>query len=196
MNNLSDLLTIETNNITPKKGHILISEPFLNDHYFKRSVVLLAEHNDEGSFGIIMNKPVDAGFNEMVKDFPDFESKMFLGGPVKTDSLFFIHTLGDKVDGSAVIQDGLYWGGDIEQIKEMITLKLIKPHEIRFYVGYSGWAPKQLEQELKRNSWVVSKMKSESLLITDPDELWKESLRYLGEKYSLWGSFPSEPAFN
>lgn len=196
MNNLSDFLTIKTNNITPEKGKLLVSEPFLLDYYFKRSVVLLAEHNDEGSFGIIMNKPVNAKLNEIVKDFPDFESQLFLGGPVKNDSLFFIHTLGDKIDNSAEIIEGLYWGGDLEQIKEMITLKMLDPKDIRFYIGYSGWAAKQLDGELKKNSWVVSRMSAPKLLNTDPANLWDVSLKKLGAEYSYWTNFPADPVMN
>ncbi len=196
MSSLSNFLKIKTNNISPAKGRILISEPFLLDYYFKRSVVLLAEHNDEGSFGIIMNKPVNAKLNEIVKDFPDFESQLFLGGPVKNDSLFFIHTLGDKIDNSMEIIRGLYWGGDLEQVKEMITLKMMDPNDIRFYIGYSGWAAKQLDGELKRNSWVVSGMTAPKLLNTNPSHLWDVSLKNLGVEYSYWTNFPADPAMN
>ncbi|MCF8229568.1 MAG: YqgE/AlgH family protein [Bacteroidales bacterium] len=196
MSDINDMITIKTNNIAPEKGKLLISEPFLLDYYFKRSVVLLAEHNEEGSFGIIMNKPLDTSFNEVVKDFPEFDTNIFLGGPVKNDSLFFIHTMGDNIDNSAEIMDGLYWGGDIEQVKEMITLKLIKPSDIRFYIGYSGWGANQLAGELKRNSWVVSGMPARELLNIDPVALWKKSLNKLGDTYAYWPNFPADPASN
>ncbi|MCD4737049.1 MAG: YqgE/AlgH family protein, partial [Bacteroidales bacterium] len=94
MTDFSKILNIKTNDTEPTKGKILISEPFLTDYYFKRSVVLLAEHNEDGSFGLILNKPVNLEFNDILKNFPTFHGQMFLGGPVKTDSLFFIHTLG------------------------------------------------------------------------------------------------------
>ncbi len=196
MSELDDLLTIKTNNITPGKGKLLISEPFLLDYYFKRSVVLLAEHNEDGSFGVIMNKPINASFNDIVKDFPEFEAQLFLGGPVKNDSLFFIHTLGDKIENSAEILEGLFWGGDIDQVKEMITLNLLNSDDIRFYVGYSGWASKQLEGELEKNSWVISRTTADNLMVTDPSELWGEILKTLGEEYSLWTNFPADPAAN
>ena len=82
----------------------------MGDYYFGRSVILLAEHNDEGSFGVIMNKPVIASFNEVLKDFPEFNAPMYLGGPVETDSLFYIHTIGEQLEGASEILDGLYWG--------------------------------------------------------------------------------------
>ena len=80
----------------------------MGDYYFGRSVVLLAEHNEEGSFGIVLNKPLDGSFNEIVKDFPDFDGKLFVGGPVETESLFFIHTVGYAIEGSLEIGKGLY----------------------------------------------------------------------------------------
>ena len=196
MTDISKYLTIKSNNIAPARGKLLISEPFLNDYYFKRSVVLLVEHNDEGSFGIIMNKPVDMKFNKVIKGFPDFDTQLFLGGPVKNDSLFFIHTLGSKISYSSEIIDGLYWGGDINEVKEMITLGILDKNDIRFYVGFSGWESKQLDGELKRNSWLVSEMNAQKLFNTNPDKLWKASLDTLGSDYEMWNNFPSTPEMN
>ncbi len=196
MTDLDKLLTIKTNNIIPSKGKLLISEPFLRDYYFKRSVVLLADHNDEGSFGIIVNKPIDVKFSEIVKDFPNFNSQLYLGGPVNTNSLFFIHTIGNKIENSSKIMDGLYWGGDIETAKEMIALNQILPDEIRFFIGYSGWSPKQLENELKINSWVVTRAKHNLIFKSDHSTLWNKLVQSLGENYSLWENFPTDPALN
>ncbi len=196
MRKLEDILSIKTNDIKPEKGKILISEPFLGDYYFKRAVVLLADHNEEGSFGVIMNKPLTVKLNKLITDFPHFEGEIFLGGPVESESLFFIHTLGDLIEGSMEISKDLYWGGKMEVVKEMILLKKIKPENIRFYIGYSGWLPDQLDKELKRNSWVVSRAKSEFLLNTKPELLWKMCLEKLGGDYLLWPSFPNNPISN
>ncbi len=196
MNDIHDILKIRTNNVKPARGKILISEPFLWDYFFKKSVILLAEHNDEGTFGVIVNKPVKARFNEVVKDFPEFNSRIFLGGPVQSDSLYFIHTLGDRIENSLEIIPGIYWGGEIEQVRELIELKTIKPAQIRFFVGYSGWAPKQLDDELSRNSWVVSNTTPEEILRTTPSALWSRSLRKLGAEYARWINFPDDPSDN
>lgn len=196
MKDLHSLLNIKTNNIEPARGRILISEPFLGDFYFKRSVVLLAEHGDEGSFGLIMNKPLSAQFNEVVKEFPEFESPVFLGGPVQNNNLFFIHTLGDKIAASQEILPGIYWGGDLDQIKELINLKKLRADDIRFFIGYSGWGSKQLDGELKRNAWVVSNTSADMLLNTLPRNLWEKSLKKLGGKYFIWTNFPSDPVMN
>ena len=107
MGDINDILKIRTNNLKPSKGRILISEPFLIDYYFKRSVVLLAEHNDEGSFGLIINKPVDMHLGDVLRDFPEFDAPIYLGGPVKTENLYFIHTKGAMIEDSMKILDGL-----------------------------------------------------------------------------------------
>jgi putative transcriptional regulator len=196
MKDIHDILRIKANNLSPSRGRILISEPFLYDFFFKRSVVLLAEHNEEGTFGVIVNKPLKAKFNDVIKDFPKFTSKVYLGGPVQNDSLFFIHTKGEEIEGSAEILPGLYWGGDIERVKDMISLKTLGPEEIRFYIGYSGWAPKQLQEELERNSWAVSSMGVKQLLQAKPAKLWTMSLEQLGEDYTHWSNFPDDPTLN
>ncbi len=187
---------IVTNNITPARGRLLISEPLMGDFYFGRSVVLLAEHNEEGSFGIVVNKPVAQKFNDIVKGFPDFDGNLFIGGPVETDSLFYIHSLGDLIEGSLEIGGGLYWGGDIEIVRELMLLKKATSKNIRFSVGYSGWSPNQLEAELKRNSWVVSPEATTDIFKINPQNLWKRVLQPLGDEYSQWPKFPVNPEMN
>ncbi len=196
MTDINDILKIRTNNVKPAKGKILISEPFLMDYYFKRSVVLLAEHNMDGSFGLILNKPVNLLLSDILQDFPAFDAPIFLGGPVKTDSLFYIHTLGHLIENSLEISKGLFWGGDIELVKELITLGKIAPDDIKFFVGYAGWVPKQLDGELKRNSWLVATIRARQVMEINSEELWVESLRKLGGDYTYWVNFPSDPAMN
>jgi putative transcriptional regulator len=196
MENLDNIIKIKTNNLKPKPGRILISEPFLFDYYFKRSVVLLAEHNNDGSFGVIINKPLVVRFNEVVKDFPEFDARVYLGGPVKTDNLFYIHTLGDAIADSLPILDGIFWGGDLERVKELISLGMLNKDNIRFFIGYSGWMPKQLESELKRDSWLVSNITAERVMRASTETMWQDTVVDLGEKYRHWLNFPSEPALN
>jgi len=196
MTDLNKIIKIKANDMRPSRGKILISEPLLSDNYFKRSVVLLAEHNEEGSFGIIMNKPVDNKFNDIVSDFPDYGGHLYLGGPVSNSSLFFVHTLGDMIENSQEIADGLYWGGDIESVRELLLLKKINANQIRFCVGYSGWGIDQLEDELKRNSWLVSSLPPEILMNTSHDDLWEFALKSLDSQYGYWANFPTDPGMN
>ena len=144
MSEIDRIFEIRSNNLKPAKGKLLLSEPLMGDYYFGRSVVLLAEHNDEGSFGVIMNKPVTAKFNDVIKDFPKFDTSIFIGGPVETNKLFYIHTFGEEVQDAIEIADGVFWGGDIEVIKEMVFLGRANNQNIRFFIGYSGWGANHL----------------------------------------------------
>lgn len=180
----------------PAQGKILISEPALYDFYFKQSVVLLAEHGDEGSFGLIINKPIEVNFNEIIKDFPKYKGGIYLGGPVKTDNLFVLHTLGDKVEKSMKIMDGLYWGGDIEAIKELITNKTAKPEQMRFYLGFASWEPNQLNREMSEKSWIVQNAQPSYVFDKEPRHLWGNIMKNFGKEYAIWANFPSDPIMN
>jgi putative transcriptional regulator len=186
---------METNNIQPHQGIILISEPSLQDHYFRQSVVLLVEHNEEGSFGVIINKPLEAHLHEVVKEFPGSDYPVFLGGPVKTDSIFFLHTR-EGITGSLRIMEGIYWGGDIEIIRMMMETGSLAQDEIRFFVGYSGWHPDQLDREISENSWILSQTNIREVFSRHPEKLWPNYLKGMGKDYAIWANFPSDPAMN
>ncbi|MBE0651086.1 MAG: YqgE/AlgH family protein, partial [Bacteroidales bacterium] len=190
------LIQIKSNNLKPVKGQVLLSEPFMGDFYFGRSVVLLAEHNSEGSFGLILNKSIRTKLSDALKDFPELDIPMFLGGPVDANRLFFIHTLGERIESSIQLMDGLYWGGSMESVKEMASLNLLNEHNIRFFLGYSGWGTNQLEGELKRNSWAVTRITPGQIFHTKPRNLWNLLTKQLGVEYQLWHKFPSDPTMN
>ena len=196
MADIDKILSIKPTKLKATQGRFLISEPFSNDFFFKRSVVLLGEHNEEGSFGLIINKSVDYKLEEVTDDFPKFDTKVYLGGPVKTDSLFFIHTLGDKIPNAMRIFKNIYWGGDIEVVKELILVNLIPQNSIRFFIGYSGWKPNQLDEELQRDSWIVSEANTQLVMKQNVDNLWKDAVRKLGSDYDMWMNFPLDPASN
>ncbi len=197
MNQFDKLIQIKSNNIKPTEGKILISEPLMNDFYFGRSIVLLVEHNDEGSFGVIINKPIKIGVEEVIMGFPSFKTKLYLGGPVNTEQIFFLHTVGDAIEGSIkVTKDGVYWGGDMDIVKEMIAMNKISPKDIRFFVGYSGWVANQLENELKSNSWLVADTSIKEVFERTPKNLWNNIVNRLGKQYTLWTKYPVDPSMN
>ncbi|NTW32262.1 MAG: YqgE/AlgH family protein [Bacteroidetes bacterium] len=187
---------MKTSTIKPEQGSLLISEPYLRDYYFRRSVILLAEHNSDGSFGLIINKPLDIKLNEVILDFPDFNTNIYIGGPVQTDRLFILHSLGRKITESHKIMEGLYWGGKIETIKSMIEDKKISSKDIRFFIGYSGWDKSQLEKEMEALSWVVSKTKPNNFLFESPEDMWKNLLKTMGQNYAMWVYSPIDPLMN
>ena len=139
--------------LKPTKGRLLVSVPFMNDFYFGRSVVLLTEHNEDGSVGFILNKPLETKIGNAITDFPDFKGNIYMGGPVEKSSLFYIHTLGNLVKDSIEVFKGLYWGGNFNTIKKLIETGIMNEDDIRFFVGYSGWGKNQLERELVEKSW-------------------------------------------
>lgn len=189
-------INIKPTNLKPAQGRVLVSEPTLRDQFFSRSVVLLAEHNENGSFGLIINKPLYVNFNDIVKDFPAFNGKLYIGGPVKTDSIFLLHTLGDKVEGSIEVLKGLYWGGNIEQIKDLMRKNQITNEQIRFYIGYSGWHSGQLQNELKENSWLIMNTRIDQVMHPHPETLWSSMLKALGKDYAIWANYPADPILN
>jgi putative transcriptional regulator len=190
------LVQIKPNNLKPAKGRLLLSEPFMGDYYFGRAVILLAEHNPEGSFGLILNKPVSRMLNEVTEDFPELDIPLFLGGPVDPGRLFFIHTLGEEISDSIQVLKGLYWGGNMEDILELARLKRFTPENSRFFIGYAGWGAQQMKEELKRNSWAIVTASADIIFKTKTDELWKKLTRKLGQDYRLWDKFPNNPNLN
>lgn len=186
----------KTVHLSPEVGRILISEPFLLDSYFKRSVILLGEHSEEGTVGFILNKPTDLNLNDALEDFPPFDAPLYFGGPVQTDTIHFLHTLGDKIAGSKEILPGIFWGGDLEMLKLLIDTHQVSKNDIRFFAGYSGWEPSQLDDELKGNTWLVTNYKENIAFSENPEELWGEVLRTMGSQYAILANFPEDPSLN
>ncbi len=188
---LGEKFVIRSNSLEPKQGNILISEPLMNDFHFGRAVVLLIDHvESEGSFGIIINKRLNANVNQIADDFLDFEGAAYLGGPVSDNQLFFIHTLGDVIPESIPIIDGLYWGGNVETLKTLIATGIANEENTRFYLGYAGWDAGQLVSELVRNSWAISTITAEQFLNIPPEQMWTTFVNQLGESYEMWTRFP------
>ncbi|MFN3916676.1 MAG: YqgE/AlgH family protein [Flavobacteriales bacterium] len=183
------------NKLEPKKGRLLISEPFIDDDYFKRSVILLCEHDEEGSFGFVLNNFLDQNLFDLTKEGNHYTGKISLGGPVQTNNLFYIHTLGNKIENAREIVKGLFIGGDFDELKKLIENGDANESNIRFFLGYSGWSENQLNEEIKRKSWFVAKASFESIMHT-ADDLWQETLKKMGGKFSMISNFPENPALN
>ncbi len=183
--------------IKPKKGSLLIAEPALTgDVSFNRSVVLLAEHNEEGSVGFILNKPLDYDISDLVSEIT-VPFQVFNGGPVEQDNLYFIHKVPHLINNSVEISDGIFWGGDFDKTVELINQRTISSNDIRFFLGYSGWASLQLDQELLSKSWIVVPNEYESGIIQkSSDAFWKEKMMQLGGDYLLWSNAPENPNLN
>ncbi|MEG2856974.1 YqgE/AlgH family protein, partial [Bacteroides sp.] len=190
MNNEADIFKIESNNVLPSQGKILISEPFLCDVTFRRSVVLLVDHTNEGTMGLIINKELPLSLNHLINEFKYIDTiPLFKGGPICTDTLFYLHTLPDIPEAFQVNQE-LYINGNFDAIKRYILQGNPVEGKIRFFLGYSGWQYEQLEREITENSWMISKEEASYLLTEESKDMWRKSLEKLGSKYEAWSRFP------
>lgn len=183
--------------LKPAKGLLLVAEPsIIGDVSFNRSVVLLAEYNESGSVGFILNKPLEHKLRDFV---PEVTSKLpvYNGGPVEQDNLYFIHCIPDIIPDSIEISSGIYWGGDFSAIVDLLKEDKLKKDQIRFFLGYSGWESDQLEQELEVNSWVVVPNNYNNSIIGKTNiNFWKEKMIEFGGDYLLWSNAPENPSFN
>ena len=180
----------------PIGGSILVSQPSLNDKFFGRSVVMLAEHGADGSFGFIVNKPAHIKLSKVSSEFSGFDIELYLGGPVHVNNLFYVHSKGDLVKDSLKIIEGVYWGGDITEIRQLISSGKITNNDIRFFAGYSGWQPKQLDREMTENSWIVLPGLKRYVFGLHPDSLWKNIVLTLGDEFTPWVNYPYDPNMN
>lgn len=191
-----DFFTINPEDKIPEKGKVLISEPFLMDHFFNRTLIYLTEHTEEGAVGFILNKSLELKVQDALNDFPAWEQTVCMGGPVATETMHFLHTLGEAVPGSMEVEEGIYWGGDLSVIAEMIRQGKVKAGELRFFLGYSGWGAGQLDAELKENSWMIGKVNPQVVMTKSSPSVWKDILKQMDNKYRLWADFPPSPDLN
>lgn len=194
---LRKLFQIRSNTLEAHAGDVLLSEPTMGDLHFGRSVVLIIDHSEaEGTFGIILNKPLRYQLNEIVEKFNEFNAPVYLGGPVAENQVFFIHTLGDLIPDACKVTEGLYWGGDANVLNTLIEQGIANQDNVRFFLGYSGWEKGQLLGELEQNTWLVCKASVKTLLSTPSDQLWKTLLERMGQEYAMWSRFPKNPEEN
>ena len=177
-------------------GKLLLSEPFMADPHFRRAVVLMCEHNEEGSLGFILNKPIKMKIGQLIGDFPEFDAEAYYGGPVSTDTLHYLHNIGNLLEDSIEVSRGVYWGGDFEKLKFLIESKLVEPKNIRFYVGYSGWTPGQLQEELAFGSWVIGEMDANYVFKGGRKNIWKMAMENKGQNYRVIAQLPDSYNWN
>jgi putative transcriptional regulator len=179
-----------------RQGDILLAEPFMTDSCFIKTAILITDYHPTGTVGFILNKPINMKLNDLVMNFPDFDAEVYFGGPVLTDTIHFLHNLGDLLENSRLVAKGVYWGGNFERLKFLIKSGLVASNQIRFYVGYSGWSPGQLEEEIESASWVISHNDPNYVFKSPSEQLWKKVMMDKGEIYSILSELPDNINFN
>ncbi|MBI5372559.1 MAG: YqgE/AlgH family protein [Sphingobacteriales bacterium] len=182
--------------IEPAPGILLIADPFLKDPNFLRTVVLLCEHQPEGSFGFVINRPFESTLDELIPELEGHKLPVFDGGPVQRDSLHFLHQSPALIPGGQEVSKGVFWGGDFETVVGLLKEGKITPDKIRFYIGYSGWGEGQLNTEMTEKTWLTVTANRKLVFHKDHQAIWKDSLRHLGGDYEMMINFPLDPQLN
>ncbi len=177
-------------------GTLLISDPFLKDPNFLRSVIFLCEHQDEGTVGFIINKLHDEPLENFITAKGSRHFPLYYGGPVASNTLHFIHQCPDLISEGLEIKDGIFWGGDFETVLTLLNANALKPNEIKFFIGYSGWSEGQLEAEIETKSWITRQSTNELIFNTKADQIWKNALKDLDGEYKQMIHYPLDPQLN
>lgn len=178
------------------KNKILIADPFLLGPVFERSVVYLNDHSEEGAMGFILNNPTGFQVDEIVPNLKGCKQPVYYGGPVDEAVLFYIHKLGNLIENSIEIEDGLYWGGEFEDLKNLVLEGKASEENIKFFIGYSGWETNQLENEMNKNSWIISELMDDELFKNHTKEFWNKKLKLSNSDNAFLSQFAHNPSLN
>lgn len=199
----------DTRNIPESlKGKFLISEANMQDPNFRQSVVLMVEHNDEGAFGLVVNRQSSLCLGDIL---PDFQGEVgattvvYVGGPVQQEFLFAVHSrLVDAVPSPTAIPvvDGVWFEPgfrNIDRYFRTATTEALPPDDlpkIHLFLGYSGWGPGQLEREMREGSWILHPASEKIVFHANPQEGWRDALREKGGIYRVFANTNPDPSLN
>ena len=179
-----------------KKGALLIADPFLKDPNFMRTVVLLCDHQLDGSIGFVLNRKYHQTVGELISTLETCSFPVYYGGPVQTDTVHFLHNVPDLITGGLSIGNGIYWGGDFETVAGLLDSNKLDQSMIRFYIGYSGWGDDQLENEMREKTWLITGGNTGLVFHKNVSLIWQDSLKQLGGKYEQLIHYPLDPQLN
>ena len=171
------------------RGQLLVAAPVLSDPNFHRTVVLIAEHGEEGAMGLVLNRPTETSVGDAVPELSSIAGELepvYVGGPVSTGSVLAVAELDDPDDASEL----LFGAVGFVQEPDIPVLRG------RVFVGYAGWSAGQLESELEEESWLVLPAEADDLFSDDPGGLWSAVLRRQGGPYALLSLMPPDPSLN
>jgi putative transcriptional regulator len=178
------------------RGKLLIAGPTLLDPNFARTVVLIAEHTDEGAMGLVLNRPAETLIDEAVPDLDWMatdDARVWVGGPVAETAVIVLAEWDRPELAGALVEDDLgFVGADADQPAQLDGAI----RRARVFAGHAGWGPGQLEDELEEEAWIVEAPLREELFADDPDGLWSAVLRRKGREFALLSTMPPDPSLN
>ncbi len=178
------------------QGQLLLDGGNLRGSFFHRTVVLICQHDAEGAFGLVINRPTGNRIGEMVvADLPEAlrDHGLFLGGPVQPGALSYLHSDDALLDANVMPQLSL--GHSLDDLTELGS-SFAPGRRIKVFAGYAGWSPGQLEGEMSRQAWLSVPASLELVFHPHPEGLWQEILRQMGWQYRLLAESPEDPTWN
>ena len=175
-------------------GHLLLSNASLFDPNFRRTVVLIGHHDEEGAVGVVLNRPFDVTVDEAVPPLADLVREgeaLFHGGPVQPEAAVVVADFEDPSEAGVVAFDSI---GFLAEKADLVDRGTIR--RARVFAGYSGWGPGQLEEELDEEAWIVTPARREDVFHDEPERLWDAVLARLGPGYALLRTMPFDPSAN
>lgn len=179
------------------KGSILLASPDIDMGIYFRGVILLCEHGPTGSFGLLINKPLEIEIPEEIinlKDSPNPRVQARTGGPLQPNQMLLLHSRELEGEQTLKICDGIYLGGDLQFLQEAIADS--NGPDVRLCLGFCGWGPGQLEREFLTGLWFLQPASSQIVFGLPPDQLWRSLLRQMGGKYATLSMIPDDLSLN
>jgi putative transcriptional regulator len=178
------------------RGRLLIASPVLVDPNFHRTVVLIAEHTEDGAMGLVLNRPAETLVADAVPDLTelaDSGAPVYVGGPVAADAVIVLAEFDEPALAGVLLDDDLgFVGSGTEDLGAVAG----GVRRARVFAGHAGWGPGQLEAELEEDSWIVEPPRREEIFSEDTDALWASVLRRKGREYALLSTMPPDPSVN
>ena len=184
---MKPLLHVQPTLLKPAMGRILISVPYYNDPFFNRSVVLIIEKDEDSCVGLIINQELNCMVRQAISGIK-IDMPVYAGGPVMHHTAFALHNFKNCKQSEEILPN-VYTGYDNILLAIFEHTKILKM-DFKFFIGYSGWEPGQLESEIKRKMWVVAEGNEELVLKTPAKKIWENAVRSLGKDYAHWLEVP------
>jgi putative transcriptional regulator len=179
------------------RGQLLIASPKIVDPNFRRVVVYMAEHTEEGAMGLVLNRPAETTVSEAVPDLEwlagDGDGAVWVGGPVSPSSVIVLAEFEDPSSAALIVDEDLgFVPAEIDDRDAFVA----GVRRVRVFAGHSGWGPGQLEAEMEEDSWIVEPARRGDVFTGDPESLWSQVLRRKGSEYVLLATMPMDPSLN